>query len=84
MHLRRESSPPAATACTRGAGSSGLEAIPNIEFWRVFFGYVSHGASVVYYGVQCQSAPSQDDMLYHGVADDDDDIVIKMPAKRLG
>jgi hypothetical protein len=29
-------------------GSSGLEAIPNADFWRAFFGNVAHGGSVVY------------------------------------
>ena len=52
----------------------------------MFFGYVSHGASVVYHGVMCKSPPvvTDDDMMYHGVGDDDDDVVIKQPAKRLG
>ncbi len=57
-----------------------------MDFWRVFFGYVGAGASVVYHALLCKSAPLADDdmMMYHGVADDDDDVVIKQPAKRLG
>jgi hypothetical protein len=35
-------------------GSSGLEAIPNIEFWRSFFGNVHAGGQVIYYGITCK------------------------------
>ena len=64
-------------------GASGLEAIPNIDFWRSFFGYVGAGARVMYYGATCRQPPSleEDDMMYHGVADDDD-VVIKQTVRR--
>ena len=54
-------------------GASGVEAMPNIDFWRAFGTNISTGALWVKCTVTCTPMPnvSDDDLGYHGIRGDD-------------
>jgi hypothetical protein len=55
-------------------GSSGIESIPNIAFWRAFDANVRLGASWVVHTVTCRPMPNlmdAEEQYYHGIRGDD-------------
>lgn len=68
-------------------GASGIEAVPNVDFWRAFGANITLGWTVFTHAVTCRPLPNvtaDDDMLYHGIRGDDYDGVDDGPTvKRI-